>query len=182
LLLVGDLPARNASLAEVARQPVALESTFSFAGQRRAYYVFRPTRLGTAPTPLLLALHADGSDARRLERTGLLNDIAERYGLTIAYAAGRTANGAPAWDTSDTAFLAAVVDAVLAKHRIDKDRIFLAGEGSAAAVAALAACGDPGRYAGLALLDTSAAAGCADGEILRALPPSALFEPVSNRD
>lgn len=190
LVLVGDLPGRGSAVTEATRPLSALESTFSFAGQRRAYYVYHPARLGPTPTPLVLALHADGADARQLERTSRLDEEAERYGFTVVYAnAGRGSPGALSWDiggpgkSPDAAFLGAVIDAVSGKFRVDPERIYLTGQAAGATVAGVVACEDPKRFAGLALLDSEARPiSCTGGNVLRSAPISSLFEVISDRD
>src|SRR5690349_3437548 len=125
LLLVGELPGRAPALSELTRPPAALESTFSFGGQRRAYYVYRPDRLGVAASALVLALHANGADSRQIERASRLDDDADRYGFTVVYAnAGQSAGNSLTWSPgtsgkpADGAFVQAVIDAVNGKYRI----------------------------------------------------------------
>jgi poly(hydroxyalkanoate) depolymerase family esterase len=189
LLIVGELPGRAPALAELTRAPAALESTFSFGGKRRAYYVYRPSRLGATPSALVLALHADGSDARQLERISRLDEEADRYGFTVVYAnAGRGAGGSQVWDpgtpgkTADGSFLQSVIDAVNGKYRIDPDRIYLTGQAAGGRLAVATLCANPDRFAGLALLDSSPPASCDNGAVLKAGSIASLFEVISNRD
>ncbi len=137
-------------------------------GQQRHYRLYVPTSLpadGEA-VPLVLALHGGTGWGAQFERQSRLDDLAESNGFLVAYPdgedvalpgpgavwnAGGCCGPADTGDERDVHFLAAVLDDVGARQRVDPDRILATGHSNGAMMALRLACELGERIAAVAV-------------------------------
>lgn len=77
---------------------------------------------GDAAAPLVLFLHGAGDKLERLKRTGLPKRIEQKKETPFIFVAPQ--NPGRGWDTRA---LTALLDDLVAKYRVDKDRIYVTG-------------------------------------------------------
>jgi polyhydroxybutyrate depolymerase len=127
-------------------------------GRPRRYRLYRPRDLDRErPAPLVLVLHGGFGSGAQAEYAYRWDDLADRAGFVVAYPdgvgrswnAGTCCGPARAEGVDDVAFLAALVDQLVAGEGIDESRIFAAGISNGAMMAYRLACDLPGRFAAI---------------------------------
>jgi poly(3-hydroxybutyrate) depolymerase len=100
------------------------KESFEFAGLKRSYVLFAPDSAATSPAPLLVLLH--GSYGSGAAMVSWWSSIAEQEGIVLV---GPDAREREAWQlrADGPQFIRALIDAVAAKHPIDRARIYLFG-------------------------------------------------------
>jgi polyhydroxybutyrate depolymerase len=109
--------------------------TIEAAGQRRTYFCHLPAGAATGPRPLLIALHGRRLSVAELRRLTHLDAVADRHGFLVAYPEGLQrswndgrGNSPAAWQHSDdVAFIARLIDHLVASAGIDPARVVAAG-------------------------------------------------------
>lgn len=104
-------------------------------GLVRSYRLFIPSAdTGQRSLPLVVVLHGGGSNSRQVMRYTAMNVVAEREGFFVVYPDGvrnRWNDGrifeAADLTIDDVGFIKTLVEALVAKHRIDTTRIYSAG-------------------------------------------------------
>jgi polyhydroxybutyrate depolymerase len=109
--------------------------TMPYAGTTRTYRLFVPNALPAGPRPLVVLLHAAGSNGSLMEQKG--TDIGA--GTSDALVAYPDAKGTY-WPDSDTAFVAAVIADVTARMLVDTHRVVVGGHATGGTLAYLTAC------------------------------------------
>jgi poly(hydroxyalkanoate) depolymerase family esterase len=153
------VPARAVSPDSVAVSFVELAS--SPVGARR-YRLAVPTGDTRAPRPLLVVLHGCTQDAADIARGSRLDRAAAERGWLVAYAEQpASANPRRCWnwfdpahqrrDAGEPALVAAIVDDVARRHRVDASRTWLVGISAGAAMAGIVALAYPERIAGVVM-------------------------------
>jgi poly(hydroxyalkanoate) depolymerase family esterase len=162
-LRVGRKVVRNAArqVAEHAKPPPGAGDwvtgvAMGPAGLRR-YRLFQPPALQPGERlPLMLMLHGCGQDAKSFAVSTGMNRIAARERFFVLYPEqDRLANPQGCWNWYDTrsgrahgeaALLLAAVDQATLLHRIDRERVAVAGLSAGASMAALLASRFPERF------------------------------------
>ena len=135
----------------------------------RPYRLVTPAGFdATKPAPLILVLHAYGSDATAIEEYFDLDPVASAHGALVAYPLGTLdSRDKRFWDATnvccdfdrtgidDVAYLGALIDDVATHYKVDARRIFVAGQSNGAFMAHRLACDLPDRIA--AVVATSGA-------------------------
>jgi polyhydroxybutyrate depolymerase len=131
------------------------------AGQIRHVALYIPSSYrGDRTVPLVLDLHATGITPEvELQITGM-DGAAEREGFIVALpvAATRLADGRLTWNVphrdgvDDVAFVAEVLDLLLARYRIDPARVYATGFSGGARLASALACRLADRFAAISVV------------------------------
>jgi polyhydroxybutyrate depolymerase len=150
--------------------------------------------------PLVLVLHGLGGSGTGIERrtSATFDRLADRDGAVVAYpqALGdphrwndgwpEAAPGAGAAQPDDLAFLAALVDALVAELGVDRRRVFAAGLSNGASMAYRLACERPDLVAAVAPVSggmTPAVAGaCAQGAPVAVIGMHGTEDPIAPLD
>ena len=124
----------------------------------RSYKLFIPSRYGTEPLPLLIMLHGCTQNPDDFAIGTRMNALAEERGIIVAYPAqSQTANSTKCWNwfkggdqvrgQGEPALIAAMTQHILRSHRVDAQRVYVAGLSAGAAMALILATSYPDLYA-----------------------------------
>jgi polyhydroxybutyrate depolymerase len=141
-LLLSALPA-GADLA-----PGRHDRSLYWDGIERTYFIHVPPGYdGTAPTPLVLAIHGLSSDANIHQNLSGMSEVADENGFVVVYPNGvdRRWNAgiccaAPEQAQDDVGFLRAVVASVQDEVDVDPTRIYVTGLSNGGAMTHKLAC------------------------------------------
>lgn len=111
------------------------------SGVRRSYYVHVPAEhIGTAPLPVVIALHGAFSTARKFERESGLSLLADREGFIVVYPqgiglgdlfrhwnSGHCCGKARKINLDDVGFVLSTIEDVARRNPIDRTRLYVAG-------------------------------------------------------
>jgi polyhydroxybutyrate depolymerase len=111
------------------------------SGVRRSYYVHVPAGFqGTAPLPVVMALHGAFGTARQFERESGLSELADREGFLVVYPqgiglgdffrhwnSGYCCGKARKLNLDDVGFALAAVDDAARRNPIDRTRLYVVG-------------------------------------------------------
>lgn len=134
----------------------------TIAGQGQRYYaLWTPAfAAGTAPRPLLLALHGAGGTVPIHASMTLLTSLAEREGFAVAFLegsgliatfnAGGCCGYAQSAGVDDVAYVRGVIDDALAQAGLDGTRVYATGFSNGAMMTHRLACELSDRLAGIA--------------------------------
>ena len=152
---------RSAAPAGALPRGVSLERSFSNAAGARAYTLYIPPGLDAAvPAPLVLMLHGCTQTPADFATGTRMNALADAHGVLVAYPA-QTAreNGAKCWnwfrsedqrrDAGEPSILAGIVADIAADHRVDAQRVYVAGLSAGAAMAVILGRTYPDVFAGV---------------------------------
>ncbi|MCW3065126.1 MAG: hypothetical protein JWN32_2298, partial [Solirubrobacterales bacterium] len=132
------------------------------------YIVYVPTTYGrTRPAPLVVMTHGCQTTADQQMRANLYNRVAEREGFVVLYPdvdAIATLQPGPtmrcwrfpvptSWhrDSGDAAAIAGMTRAVMARWRIDPERVYMVGMSAGAFMTSIMAAAYPDLYAAVAI-------------------------------
>jgi poly(3-hydroxybutyrate) depolymerase len=123
-----------AAVAHAADTSGARKESFEYSGIRRTFYLFAPESAGSGRAPLLVLLHGSGGEGR--DMVAAWQQLAASEGFVVV---GPDARDRKAWQirADGPAYVHQLVDAVEARHPIDRERLYLFGH-SGGAVYALA--------------------------------------------
>lgn len=127
-------------------------------GNQRTYLVHVPLTAPAGPRPLIIALHSGGETPSGMEYGIGLDSAADRAGIYVVYPEGIGGfwnNGRPysvarSGGVNDDQFVLDVLSDALHRDDIDRNRVFLAGQGDGAAMALQIAARHPDIFAGVA--------------------------------
>src|SRR5437868_10337565 len=108
------------------------KETLKIDRDARPYYLFVPESVGSEPAPLVITLHGSGRDGRPLVE--LFRGLASKERFIVA---GPDALDRRGWQVpvDGPAFLYFLVEAVKAKHAVDRRRVYLFGHSAGASFA-----------------------------------------------
>lgn len=140
-----------------------IRGTYKNAAGERPYALFLPD--GDAPTggrALVVMLHGCTQDAADVARGTRMHEAVAKLGWMVLYPEQPPAfNIKKCWnwfdpahqgrDAGEPSIIAGMTEQVVADHRGDRERVYLAGMSAGAAMASLVAAAYPERFAALAL-------------------------------
>lgn len=157
---------------------------------RLAYSLYRPSGAAVAGMPLLVMLHGCQQTAGEMAMGSRMNRLADSKGFVVIYPQQTRRVQALRcwrWFQPDDAHGFAEADAIaelarviVARHRLDGSRVYVAGMSAGAGMAGLAALRHPGLFAAVAM-HSGAVLGeaCTPAEGMRTMRRGALHEPAA---
>ena len=144
-----------------AEPPLADQFTagsFADHAMRRDYKLYVPPGADARPLPLVVLLHGCTQDPDDFAAGTAMNALARQHGFHVLYPAqSQQANPQRCWNwfkhshqqrgRGEPALLAGMTREVMARHRIDADRVYVAGLSAGGAMAAILAGAYPELYA-----------------------------------
>ena len=109
-----------------------LTGSFTFDGAVRDYRLhLPPDGVGPDALPLVLNLHGYTSNAVQQEGYSRMNEVADTAGFAVCYPNGLNREWNVGWAfnraTDDVGFLRALVDTLVARHGLDRGRVYSCG-------------------------------------------------------
>ncbi len=158
---------------------------------RLDYRLYVPPQAGRAPLPLVVMLHGCTQDAEDFAAGTGMNQAAEAQGFFVLYPEqSQQANPQRCWNwfkhshqtrgRGEPALLAGMVQAVMAEHAIDPDRVYVAGLSAGGAMAAILAATYPEVFAAVGVHSGLAAGAASDlPSALAAMRGGAAGQPAA---
>lgn len=167
LLIIGVFSLLLFSLVSEVIPAGKAQSTFHelvIDGIRRSYIVYKPIVPVDKKLPLMIVLHGGLGNARYMEKTTGMNEIADIGGFIVVYPngvggrfgfmknrrtwnAGRCCGRAVKQNVDDVRFIEKVIEDVESKFSIDTRRVYVAGMSNGAMMAYRLACEIPNKIA-----------------------------------
>jgi len=159
----GTAPTNIEDVVAPVRKPavsgdVFIRGSFRNSEGQRSYKLYVPPNASDHPLPLVVMLHGCTQDADDFAAGTAMNDAARAQGFYVLYPIqSRKANPQKCWnwfkhthqqqDRGEPAILAGMTRAVIEKHAIDTQRVYVAGLSAGGAMAAILASAYPRLYA-----------------------------------
>jgi len=155
---------RQAGTPPVVDQPAQpgqfVSRNFSSGAGSRAYKLYVPELATSEPMPLIVMLHGCTQSADDFAAGTQMNKLAEEQGFIVVYPEQpSSANMSKCWnwfntqdqsrDRGEPSLIAGITREVMATHRVDPRRIFVAGLSAGAAMAVVMGETYPELYAGV---------------------------------
>ncbi len=150
--------AERPAAAETAAGGRFVAATYSSALGSRGYKLYIPAAAGQRPMPLVIMLHGCTQSPDDFAAGTGMNRLAEEHGCYVAYPAqDQRANPQRCWnwfqpgdqarDRGEPALIAGIAREVMAEHRVDGTRVYVAGMSAGGAQAAIMAATYPDLFA-----------------------------------
>jgi poly(hydroxyalkanoate) depolymerase family esterase len=170
LTSLGGLPGilkpgmRGPSLRQIPAELIApaagqwTTGTYTGEAGTRAFKLYLPSAYQGQPLPLVVMLHGCTQSADDFAAGTRMNFLAEEKGFLVAYPEQTAAaNNSRCWnwfqaadqqrDQGEPSLIAGITRQVIAGHRVDADRVYIAGLSAGGAMAAIMAVAYPDLYA-----------------------------------
>lgn len=135
-------------------------------GIRRSYIVYKPMISGNKDLPLMIVLHGGMGNAKYMEKTTGMNDIADTGQFIVVYPngiggrfgfmkkrrtwnAGRCCGRAVKQNVDDVGFIEKMIEDIDSKFSIDTRRVYVTGMSNGAMMAYRLACEIPDKIAAI---------------------------------
>lgn len=133
-----------------------------FGARSYDLYLPRLAKTATEPLPLIMMLHGCGQTPKDFARGTGMNTLAEEFGFVVVYPAqARTAHINRCWNwfkpsdqmrgAGEPALLAALTQDIIATHKIDPSKVYIAGLSAGASIATLIGQAYPDVFAAVGI-------------------------------
>jgi polyhydroxybutyrate depolymerase len=139
------------------------DETLTVGGLQRSFRVHVPASVAVrGGLPVVVALHGAGGNGAQFEQQSQLSAAADREGFVVVYPDGSGRTKLLTWNAGtcctyardngidDVAFMASLFDALVARYRIDPQRVFVTGFSNGAMLAYRLGCELADRIAAIA--------------------------------
>lgn len=145
---------------ESATPAERLDLAVSVGGRERRTALWVPPGAGDEPLPLLVFLHARGSNPTSADRESRLAQIsveegylvAAPFGVESSWNAGVCCGAAVTQEVDDVAFIDAVLETVAGEHAVDPTRTYAAGMSNGSVMADRLACEAADRFVAVVIV------------------------------
>jgi poly(hydroxyalkanoate) depolymerase family esterase len=160
---LGGGQGRSGAAPESAPKPGRmLAGSFTNSAGTRAYKTFLPSKAAAAGLPLVVMLHGCKQNPDDFAAGTRMNELAEELGFAVVYPAqSGQANVSACWnwfqpahqvrEAGEPSLIAGITREVVARHKLDARRVYVAGLSAGGAMAAVMGTTYPDLYAAMGI-------------------------------